>query len=55
MTELPFDGIGVLLCCVSIGHMPEIRQLLDWPFTRPLLESLYIKKSSYLQAKGQEL
>ena len=31
------------------------KQLLDWPFTRLLLESLYIKMSIYLQAKNHGL
>ena len=30
-------------------------QLLDWPFTRLLLEALYIKMSNYLQVNGIDL
>ena len=39
----------------SIGRIHKNEQLLDWPFTRLLLESLYIKTSNYLQVKDHGL
>ena len=38
-----------------LGRIHKNEQLLDWPFTRLLLESLYIKTSNYLQVKDHGL
>ena len=49
---------GIFDCSTeAYGHTSIVRihkneQLLDWPFTRLLLEVLYIKTSNYLQVKG---
>ena len=36
---------------ILLGSIPKNEQLLDRPFNRLLLESLYIKTSYYLQVK----
>ena len=40
---------------VIIVRIHKNKQLLDRPFTRPLLEALCIKTSNYLQVKGIDL
>ena len=47
--------INIFLVSKIIGRIHKNEQLLDWPFTRLLLESLYIKTSNYLQVKGHGL
>ena len=40
---------------ITIVRLPKNEQLLDWPFTRLLLETLCIKTSNHLQVKGTVL
>ena len=40
---------------ITIGRIHKNEQLLDWPFTRLLLEFLYIKTRNYLQVKDHGL
>ena len=39
----------------KIGRIHKNEQLLNWPFARILLESLYIKTSNYVQVKDHGL
>ena len=47
--EMDLDQVPSLLCI----HKNE--QLLDWPFTRLLLDALCMKKGIYLQVRGIDL
>ena len=55
IAQVTLHMITVKVKTIGLVCIHKNKQLLDWPFTRLLLEALCIKTSTYLQVKGIDI